>query len=221
MESKLSFIDYAQASIDIGRAILTGNLSTELSKRPIIVKHFLETYGNMIITKIVVIREPIRPVIEWFARQLIISKEKVDELGFDKIFHLSANFYCNNGTRIMIEKNERVNIDIYGAEEKGDTFLVPNLNISFNELFDKSERVYGGARLYHYDPRSCNCQRFILDLIITAGGYSELLHNFVLQNTLSLISIENSKSARIITNIAGVFNYIQHGGCNKQSDADE
>ena len=88
MDSKLTVIDYLQASINIGRAILTGNLSTELSKRPVIVNHFLETYGNMIITKIVVIREPIRPVIEWFARQLILSKEKIDSLGFDKIFHL-------------------------------------------------------------------------------------------------------------------------------------
>jgi len=214
MENKLSFVDYAQASINIGRAILSGSLSTELSKRPAIITHLLEMYGDMVITKIVVIREPVRPVIEWFARQLIISKEKADELGYDKIFHLSANFYLNNGSRVMIEKNERVDIDIYGREEKGDTFLVLNLNISLNELFDKAEQVYGGARLYHYDPRSCNCQRFILDLIIIAGGYSELLHNFVLQNTVALISKEQSRLSRILTDTAGVFNYIQHGGCN-------
>lgn len=221
MDSKMTLIDYAQASINIGRAILTGHLSTELSKRPAIVKHLLEMYGDMILTKIVVIREPIRPVIEWFARQLIISKEKVDELGYDKLYHLSANFYLNNGSRIMIEKNERVNIDFYGREEKGDTMLIPNLNISLNELFDKAEKVYGGARLYHYDPRSCNCQRFILDLIITAGGYSELVHNFVLQNTLALVSKDQSRYSRILTDIAGVFDYVQRGGCNNQGCADE
>ena len=212
MENKLSFIDYAQASINIGRAILTGNLSTELSKRPAIVDHLLSLYGDNIIKKIVVLREPIGAVIDWFARRLIINNDEVEKLGYDKIFHLSANFYLDNGSVIMIEKNERVNIDIYGREIKGDSILVPNLNISLNELFEKAENIYGGSRLYHYDPRSCNCQRFILDLIITAGGYSELVSLFVLQNTVSLISKEQSRLSRILTDTAGVFNYIQRGG---------
>ena len=53
VERDAPFIDKVKAGINIGISALTGTLTNELSKRPIILQEFLNTYGNNTVTKVI------------------------------------------------------------------------------------------------------------------------------------------------------------------------
>ena len=112
VERDAPFIDKVKAGINIGISALTGTLTNELSKRPIILQEFLNTYGNNTVTKAVIMRAPVIPVIEWILKTQLSFRPIAEQLKYDRIFHLSINLYLNNGMKVMFEKNERLSIDI-------------------------------------------------------------------------------------------------------------
>lgn len=111
-------------------------------------------------------------------------KSKMNELGYDNIYHLYSylkfvNPEANGGyVWLHIEKNEKVMVQQVSDQEvikdkKND--LVDHMFIqpvkrnfeqkTLKELFDDAEKRVGAERLWRYDISSNNCQRFILDFI--------------------------------------------------------
>ena len=108
VEKEADFIDKVKAGVNIGISALTGTLTNELSKRPIILQEFLNTYGNYTVTKAVIMRAPVMPVIEWIIKTQLSFRPVVEQLKYDRIFHLSVNLYLNNGMKVLIEKNKQI-----------------------------------------------------------------------------------------------------------------
>lgn len=226
IEKEADFIDKVKAGVNIGISALTGTLTNELSKRPIILQEFLNSYGNYTVTKVVIMRAPVMPVIEWILKTQLSFRPVVEQLKYDRIFHLSANFYLNNGMKVMIEKNERISVNIEGRDENQkdmETFLIDRIpnKITLVSAFNQAEQLYGTTRLYYYNGATTNCQRFILDILSVFGvENTELLNAFVLQDASSLLNKYLKKISLFITDIYGVINYVQRGGgdnCNNQA----
>lgn len=218
IEKEADFIDKVKAGVNIGISALTGTLTNELSKRPIILQEFLNSYGNYTVTKVVIMRAPVMPVIEWILKTQLSFRPVVEQLKYDRIFHLSANFYLNNGMKVMIEKNERISVNIEGRDENQkdmETFLIDRIpnKITLVSAFNQAEQLYGTTRLYYYNGATTNCQRFILDILSVFGvENTELLNAFVLQDASSLLNKYLKKISLFITDIYGVINYVQRGG---------
>jgi len=228
VEKEADFIDKVKAGVNIGISALTGTLTNELSKRPIILQEFLNTYGNYTVTKAVIMRAPVMPVIEWIIKTQLSFRPVVEQLKYDRIFHLSVNLYLNNGMKVLIEKNERISINTEGRQEDQkdmETFLIDRINNCFTnagicknaitlvDAFNQAEQLYGLTRMYYYNGATTNCQRFVLDLLSVFGvENTELLQAFVLQDASSLLNKYMAKLSLLITDIYGVANYVQRGG---------
>jgi hypothetical protein len=218
VEKEADFIDKVKAGVNIGISALTGTLTSELSKRPIILQEFLNTYGNYTVTKAVIMRAPVMPVIEWIIKTQLSFRPVVEQLKYDRIFHLSVNLYLNNGMKVLIEKNERISINIAGREEDQkdmETFLIDRIPnpITLVDAFNQAEQLYGLTRMYYYNGATTNCQRFVLDLLSVFGvENTELLQAFVLQDASSLLNKYMAKISLFITDIYGISNYVQRGG---------
>lgn len=228
VEKEADFIDKVKAGVNIGISALTGTLTSELSKRPIILQEFLNTYGNYTVTKAVIMRAPVIPVIEWILKTQLSFRPVVEQLKYDRIFHLSVNLYLNNSLsdsrlserkmKVLIEKNERISINIAGREEDQkdmETFLIDRIPnpITLVDAFNQAEQLYGLTRMYYYNGATTNCQRFVLDLLSVFGVEdNELLRAFVLQDASSLLNKYMKKLSLFITDIAGAVNYVQRGG---------
>jgi hypothetical protein len=228
VEKEADFIDKVKAGVNIGISALTGTLTNELSKRPIILQEFLNTYGNYTVTKAVIMRAPVMPVIEWIIKTQLSFRPVVEQLKYDRIFHLSVNLYLNNGMKVLIEKNERISINIAGREEDQkdmETFLIDRIpplladgtpatkSITLVDAFNQAEQLYGLTRMYYYNGATTNCQRFVLDLLSVFGvENTELLQAFVLQDASSLLNKYMAKISLLITDIYGISNYVQRGG---------
>ena len=228
VERDAPFIDQVKAGINIGLSALTGTLTNELSKRPIILQEFLNTYGNYTVTKAVIMRAPVIPVIEWILKTQLSFRPIAEQLKYDRIFHLSINLYLNNGMKVMFEKNERLSIDTKGRDENQkdmETFLIDRIpplladgtpatkSITLVTAINQAEQLYGLTRMYYYNGSTTNCQRFVLDLLSVFGvENNELMSAFVLQDASSLLNKYMAKLSLFITDIAGAVNYVQRGG---------
>lgn len=210
-------LDSLKAVGKVGSAVISGNVGTLLSNRPKVITDLLRTHGDKVITSVVVMRKPIVEAVAWILKKTMSFGEAVDKLGYDNVFHLFANFYLNDGSVVAIQKNARIDVAMGGENPTADTeeLKIPvSSGMSLNQLFDEAEQKYGGSRLYFYDARSTNCQRFIADMLTTLGAMTPEASNFILQDAAALLTKNEGKFAKAITNIAGVFDYIQKGGSN-------
>lgn len=208
-------LDSLKAVGKVGSAVISGNVGTLLSNRPKVITDLLRTHGDKVITSVVVMRKPIVEAVAWILKKTMSFGEAVDKLGYDNVFHLFANFYLNDGSVVAIQKNARIDVAVGGEKPTADTeeLKIPvSSGMSLNQLFDEAEQKYGGSRLYFYDARSTNCQRFIADMLTTLGAMTPEASNFILQDAAALLTKNEGKFAKAITNIAGVFDYIQKGG---------
>ena len=247
VERDAPFIDKVKASINIGISALTGSLTNELSKRPIILQEFLNTYGDYTVTKAVIMRAPVMPVIEWILKTQLSFRPIAEQLKYDRIFHLSINLYLNNSLsdsrlserkmKVMFEKNERISINTEGRDENQkdmETFLIDRIppllsdgtpatkSITLVTAINKAEQLYGLTRMYYYNGATTNCQRFVLDLLSVFGVEdNELMRAFVLQDASSLLNKYMAKISLLITDMFGIANYVQRGGKADEKDKEQ
>ena len=81
-----------------------------LKGRPKLINDLMETTKNIPVVGISVIRQPITPIFETILNKLTFGKlkNKMNELGYDKLFHLYLKFDLANGAFYMMEKNQRL-----------------------------------------------------------------------------------------------------------------
>jgi len=212
-------LDSVKAVGRVGSAVISGNVGKLLSNRPKVINDLLSSHGDKIITSVVVMRKPIVQAVAWILKKTMSFGDAVERLGYDNVFHLFANYYLNDGSIVAIQKNARIDVAMGGEKPTADTEelrINVSSGMSLNQLFDEAEQKFGGSRLYFYDARSTNCQRFIADMLTTLGAMTPEASNFILQDAAALLTKNEGKFAKAITNIAGVFDYIQKGGSRKR-----
>ena len=125
------------------------------------VKNILNEYGNVMINKIVIFRKPISSLLN-------LPVKMLNNLPYDKYYHLYICIYLVNGKRFRIEKNERINITSVTSFDKQTQFREINIipdNLCMNIMLENCRNQMGDEKFYTYHPFNNNCQVFITNLL--------------------------------------------------------
>lgn len=193
------------------------NLLNKLTKRPLVVTNLLNKYGANTITNIQVCRQPIMGIIRSALNVATggdISKV-VKEKGYDNVFHLFCIVTLSDGTRIRMDKNQRLSIAINPGAINADAICkeaklpAPTTLTSFIEKGEKLGDSIGS--FYRYSAHDNNCQKFIKALLNASGIQS--LDTFIMQDAGALVKPGLFRTiAQGITDVAALADYTIKGG---------
>jgi len=186
---------------------------------PRLVQEILKKYGNDEIASLTIMRTPVPKLITGALSFFSSGKfgEKMKENNFDTLFHLFLEATMVNGSRIQVEKNERINM-IVDPPSRPKTETEPVMPIpsglNLNTMMANTERFMGKSNFLGYSAERNNCQDF-LSAILQAnklGDANDIA--FIKQDTKSLF--ENlpylRKFANTLTDIGAKASAITSGG---------
>ena len=198
---------------DVAHKVYTGDTGM-----PPNVKKILEKYGDQLITKISIIRNPVGKALTGALSIASMGEfgRNLENAPYDKLFHLKICCTLQDGTHVSLEKVERVNMVVNPKSVKNEEVIDTPLNgkqITLGELYENARNKMGGL-FYPYSAKSNNCQNFILNVLQASGIGNQQDYEFVKQDTEHLFG-ENSflrKASNTITDIGARFNVLQQGG---------
>jgi hypothetical protein len=168
-------------------------------------KAALDRAGNEMIQSITIGRTPVPSAITSILKT-------VSSTPYDTLFHLFITITTTQGTKVKIEKNAQINIQLNPPNLPDTEILsVPAPSITVNGLLQKTQSLMGN-KYFNYSGYSNNCQHYIL-AIFNANGISTGL-SFIKQNTDSIFREHPNlrKFANTVTDIAGRSDVLFQGG---------
>lgn len=140
----------------------------------------LEQYGLQKVIGAVVARTPLNPVINGAINA--ISFGEFDNLkkkyGYDHFYHLSLVLNLESGEKIMMQKNEVIQIvHLKHSNTLNNKTEYYDLNIHqknwrLDEVINNTKKFMGDAKFYDYDGLLNNCQNFIVSIIKANSWWS-------------------------------------------------
>lgn len=191
------------------------NPQKALTKMPKEVSDTLTKYGNEHITEIIIARSKVLSVIQFLLNALTLgtfNKEK-QRLKYDDIFHLYCIIVLSNGTRLITERNQRVELKEYKHHEPIDEKFSIRVGggLTLSKLFENAISQQGD-KLWYYDAVHSNCQNYITIILKSSGLYNEKYGSFINQNVDSLLTETAKKISTATTDIASLAENIYRGG---------
>ena len=180
------------------------------------VRAVIKQYGDKHIKTIKIIRQPIQSFINTAFNALTFGQfqKKLDELPYDKLFHLRMVVTMEDGKQIQIEKNEVINISLKVDTIKGQEELdVPIHNsITLNQLLEGGKTILKD-KYFSYRAFGNNCQDYQIALLKGSNLLNPQLEAFIKQDVSELANINPylKKIANTMTDLGGKFNEIIHG----------
>jgi len=164
------------------------------------VRAILAKVGAEMITGLTVNRAPVPSLITGFLKL-------VSTVAYDKLFHLSLIMTTSSGSRILVEKNEVINMDISpSAKPETESFRIPSIPtpVSITDFLAKGQTAMGG-KYFSYSANGNNCQDYIVKLLTANGITDSNILSFVKQDTDAIFNSHPKlrKLANTITDIAG------------------
>lgn len=149
-------------------------------------RELLKKVGQIPIIKIYVCRRPLSSKFSTIIN--FINKKETH----DKLFHLFLILELQDGQKIMLEKNEDLNIANYKKSNVDEVIEIQSYNQTMmktiNELLKNAIDTYGNKKIFEYDAFSTNCQQFVIDIL---GGSNIMIDNttknFILQDVKDLV----------------------------------
>lgn len=188
-----------------------------LTARPLAVKNLISQYGAQGIQKIDICRQPITGVIK-SAINVVTGGDLakvVKEKGYDNVFHLFCVVNLDNGTKIRLDKNQRITIEVNPAPLNADavckSVTLPQKE-TLESFIDKGEKLGNQiGSFYRYSGWDNNCQKFIKALLNASGVTS--LDSFIMQDAGEFIKPGLfRKITGVVTDTAALADYAYHGG---------
>lgn len=205
-----------------------GNVATSLrekiffpeKKLPASSQPIYEKYKNYKIMSCRVRREPIMAFVDKFINFISFGKfnEAKKEFGYDKMFHLSLILQLSSGgptpdtPKLLIEKNERINMTMKWSDTSQVKYFPENSNMgipgnpTLGQFYEKTLTTIGDHRFFTYNAFDQNCQRFIADLLRSNNALSNDANNFIMQDAQSIVKkmpFYVSKISQFSTDMAG------------------
>lgn len=185
-----------------------------------------EKYAKKKIRFIEIRRAPLQSYVKKFLNLISFGalEKKLKELNYDDIFHLSIFLIFEDGSKITVEKNERINIaEGYTgpAQEMESTNAHPRKIITLEELLGKAQQSMGDHAFFQYNARDNNCQNFVLRILKANDLLTPSLEEFIKQNAVEIFKSLPSfmdKFAQGITDLAGKVSQITQGGKKKKGN---
>ena len=129
------------------------------------------------------------------------------------MYHLGMQVELEDGTELVVEKNQVVGIKEGTFNNPSNCMPVPKIHekqITLNEMFDRAVKQYGGDYIFHYDVVRANCQRFVTSLLVASGLDYPRLRAFVNQNVGQALESDGlRKVVGVLTDLAGKFAVIK------------
>ncbi len=200
-----------QAVQSYATTVIQGRNDYQPSARAVI-----KQYGDKQIKEIKIIRQPIQSFINTAFNALTFGQfqKKLDELPYDKLFHLRMVVTMEDGKKIQIEKNEVINITLKVDTVKGQEELTAPINttITLNQLLEGGKKILKD-NYFTYRAFGNNCQDYQIALLKGSNLLTPQLENFIKQDVSELANINPflKKIANTMTDLGGKFNEIIHG----------
>lgn len=168
---------------------------------PDAVKYMLEKHGQEPVSSIVVVRTPVNSIITTILNVATLGafKSAVAKYNYDQLFHLAI---VVNG-KYVLEKNATVQFSTGSRNGDRKPAVVP-AGVKVADLFKRG----GSAGFWLYDPRSNNCQDFIITVLSGVGALTPELRTFIKQDVIAIFADIPSyagKLAKFVTDLGGRF----------------
>ena len=171
-----------------GTGFLDGYMNRGLSLKG---QRMLKLYGSVPISKIVVVKNVVNPLITKTLNTLSGQE-------FDRLYHLGIVVTLSNGKSIILEKNASINISDKFSMKNRDVIPVqiPN-NLTLTQMVNNTS-VQMGTKFIPYSGNDNNCQHFIIAVLQSNDILTDNLEQFVKQKTDPIF--ENRPILRKIVN---------------------
>lgn len=186
------------------------------------VKQIMSQYGAQIIKAITLKRTPVDKVLTGALNLFSLGKfgERFEK-SFDELFHLFMEIETQSGTRLALEKIERINMEVSPKVRPNETTkAVENIptGISVYQLLENARKRMG-SQFFQYDAVVNNCQDFLLNVLKASGIGDEADYQFIKQDTAKLFKgMPILKGiAHTATELGERANIIKQGGALTQS----
>ena len=207
-------IETAKGLYDTTKAIVYGRSKYAPAQQQIIDK-----YGSQEIQSIKVGRSPLPSLINKALDILTFGnfKKLLKQYSYDKLYHLFCIITLSSGVKILVEKNQGINIKVVSSYNPKNAEYVQAHNIpsglTFQELLDNGQKVLG-KNYYPYDSTRSNCQQYIKGLLQGSSILTKELQDFIYQDVASLFKDYQIalKVVKGITDIGSVADIIRIGG---------
>ena len=178
-------------------------------RMPLSVKRVLKKKGDMNIRKIVAYRHPIQNGIKFVLNlgSLGKIKKKVDELGYDDLYHLRAIMQLEDGSLYTFEKTSVAvlkPVSSFSNDNSVDVNVSGNLSLS--SAWKKAENRMGEEKFYSYNAVDNNCQDWLDNFFRANGMMNPELDKFINQNVVRIMKDQGllAKIAEVATDIGAI-----------------
>jgi hypothetical protein len=197
-------------------------------KLPIKAAKVFEKYAKSEIQDIEIRREPLQSMVKSFLNFISFGQldKKLKELNYDDVMHLSMAVIFRNGSRVSIEKNERINIVEGYTGNPGkqqmknvDRSLLENNRITLETLLGKAQQNMGDFKFFQYNAKSNNCQDFLLGILDANNLNNANLREFIKQDATEIFKALPDfmdKFAQGVTDLAGKVSELTGQGKRKR-----
>jgi hypothetical protein len=199
---------------DIGKSLISGR-----SDYPTDQKHIIQKYGDIGIRSIRIGRTPLPSAINSVLNIVTLGafQKLVKQSPYDKLFHLFSIIELDNGTKILLEKNEAINMKVVSSynppnTEYAESTYIPS-ELTFKELLDNGQKIQG-AKWFKYNGTSNNCQLFIIAVLKGSSILTPELQDFIQQDVKTIFQTLpiTKKIMNTVTGLGAVVDIIQKGG---------
>jgi len=171
-------------------------------------REMIKMYGPLSISNLLVGRKPIQSMIK-----KVINVINLGNVRHDDLFHLRMILTMSNGVKLVFEKNETINLEMFKADP-AYVFAPINLPtpLTLNQLIENTINKVGEERYFLYRATSYNCQRFVMDhLESNKIPITPQTKSFILQNVKNLVPKPFEKVADRVTDYANQVSFLTEG----------
>jgi hypothetical protein len=165
-------------------------------------KETLEKYGNIPVSFCVICRTPLQKLLLHGINALSLGmwNKLQAKYGYDELYHLFLVVNLRNGQKIIMEKNEVVNISPFDPSRitsTTQTQKVPIVKLTNpNIMLDNTLKQMGTYNMFHYDAFTNNCQIFIKNILSSNGMLTPAGEKFIMQAYVPNIQEDLKKANR-------------------------
>ena len=174
------------------------------------VKEILRKFRKQRVVGIKILRRPVQQYVKFAVDHILDMQEEIEMKGYDNVFHLAMEYELDDGTRILNEKNDVINMEVNTEKKfnKQITLNVTNKKLSILNYQNRAMKNVGNYNFFTYDPSNNNCQVYIDNILKTNGLKSAETDEFILQD----IKLgEGNKYARALTDLGAYSDVLING----------
>lgn len=180
-------------------------------------RDLISKYKDYKIVHILGAKQPIESSVQWLAN--IISSGKYEQakskLGYDNFFHVYLILRLEDGTKLKVEKNEVINIEVItGLQKNTGSYNIGDTNIRLGDFLSRGEQLMGTDKYFDYDGFTNNCQIYLLSLLKANGLINKDISDFFGQDAQAVseeLGVLVSGLFRGVIKSAQIYDLLRYG----------